>query len=412
VENQALSKNPNFDTSSFKDKPKPPNFEKDENRRKLQKAIKKVKPNRDTRPPRRKDWLPDSLDDADEDAFTTVERVMPRGERERQRAVLSVAEKIAAQLGKPHEPALDETVSGLRGFVTEVSTGLCRVDLDGHILLCTLRGALSAQDTGYTNVIAVGDEVLITQSGPDIGVVEQVLPRRSVLARPDVFYEHLQQVIVANVDQLLIVASWREPNIWLELIDRYLITAERDNLKPILCVNKIDLAEDRQACLELLRPYQDMNLLVVFTSAHTGEGIDRLRALLHDHSTVLAGLSGVGKSSLLSAVQPGLSLRTHEVSEANRQGQHTTSQAIMLRLGEKGFVVDTPGIREFGLSGLHQSELVNFYPEMLALAGDCRFSNCAHIHEPGCAVQEAVEQGKLAAWRYHNYQIIYETLPA
>jgi ribosome biogenesis GTPase len=406
VENQALSKNPNFDAGSFKDKPKPPNWEKDNNRRKFQKAVKKVKPNRDVRPPRRKNWLSDS--DLGEDEFTTYERVMPRGERERQRAVLSMAEQIVV----PDEPILAGAVSGLRGVVTEVSTGLCRVDLDGRTLLCTLRGSLSAQDTGYTNVIAVGDAVLVTASGQDSGVVEQVLPRRSVLARPDVFYNHLQQVIVANVDQLLIVASWREPHIWLELIDRYLITAGRANLTPIICVNKIDLAEDRQECLGLLKPYQNMNLLIVFTSAHTGEGIDTLRTLLQDRATVLAGLSGVGKSSLLSAVQPGLNLRTREVSEVSRQGQHTTTQALMLRLGDKGFVVDTPGIREFGLSGLHQSELANFYPEIVALAGSCRFSNCAHIHEPGCAVREAAEQGKLAAWRYHNYRKIFETLSA
>jgi ribosome biogenesis GTPase len=238
------------------------------------------------------------------------------------------------------------------------------------------------------------------------------LPRRSILARPDVFHDHLQQVIVANIDQLLVVAAWREPHIWLELIDRYLIAAQRFGLQPIICVNKIDLAEDEASCRTTLQPYLDVGCQVIFTSALTGQGVDRLRAALRNHASVLVGLSGVGKSSLLSAFQPGLQLRTGEVSERGGQGQHVTTQVTLYRLEMGGFVADAPGIREFGLSGLRQTELAHFYPEINALAAKCRFSNCAHLQEPGCEVRVAAQQGRLSAVRYQNYQKIYHSLPA
>ncbi len=298
-------------------------------------------------------------------------------------------------------------MQGQRGIVVEVSSSLCRVDLSGRSLVCSVRGSLSAEETGYTNVVAVGDEVMVSENGLGQGVVEAVLPRRSVLARPDVFYDHLQQVIVANAGQLLIVASWRDPVIWLELIDRNLIAAQRYDLMPIICVNKIDLAEDMAICRATLQPYLDLGYRVLFTCALTGEGVDELREVLRGQTTVLAGLSGVGKSSLLSAVQPSLQLRTGEVSEYSGQGRHTTAQAVLHRLEVEGFVVDTPGIREFGLSGLRQGELARFYPEIAAVAGGCRFDDCAHIHEPGCAVKAAVHQGRVSAARYHNYKKIY-----
>jgi ribosome biogenesis GTPase len=335
-----------------------------------------------------------------------TERVMPRGERERRRAILNAA---LADLKENEHPS-EQEAAGLQGVVVEVSNSLCRVDVGGRSLTCGLRGSLSAQDTGFINVVAVGDQVIVSEDGSERGIVEAVLPRRSILARPDVFYSHLRQVIVANADRLLIVASWRDPVIWLELIDRYLIAAERYNLSPIVCVNKVDLAEDEAICRATLRPYLDLGYRVIFSSALTGVGVSELGEILRGQTTVLAGMSGVGKSSLLAAVQPGLQLRTGEVSEHSREGRHTTAQVMMLPLAMGGYVVDTPGIREFGLSGLRKSELAQFYPEIVAVAGDCRFGDCSHSHEPGCAVQAAVQQGRVSEARYHNYQKIYPTL--
>jgi len=320
-------------------------------------------------------WRPDDPSDPASDDAPQSERVMPPGERQRRQASESAALaqlETAAPLDALDFPGAG--TGGPRGVVVEVSTSLCRVELDGRVLLCPLRGVVSAAASGFTNAIAVGDAVIVTPRGDDAGIVEAVLPRRSALARPDVHRTHLQQIIVANADQLLIVAAWRDPAMWLELVDRYLVTAQRFHLDPIICVNKTDLASDSEVCRDTMQPYVDLGYRVLFASAATGDGVPALRDALTGRSTVLAGLSGVGKSSLLTAVQPGLRLRTSAVAEYHI-GRHTTSQVHMHRLDGGGYVIDTPGIREFGLSGLRQGDIAAFYPEIAALAGSCRFSN-------------------------------------
>jgi ribosome biogenesis GTPase len=379
-------------------------------RKEFRRVGKGIKRNRKKKRVRRKHWMPDDWDDLDDLDYAQSERIMPRGERERRRTMLAAAaEKLNEEAGT--EEALSVVQADpQRGLVVQVSTSLCRVDLGGRTLLCALRGAMSAGDTGFTNVVAVGDEVVVSVDGLDRGVVEGVLPRRSALVRPDVFHSHLQQVIVANVDQLLVVSSWRDPPLWLELVDRYLITAKRNNLLAIICANKTDLAENPADYRSALQPYVNLGLRAVFTSALTGEGLHELRDVLRGRATVLAGMSGVGKSTLLAAVQPGLQLRTGEVNVRRHEGRHTTSQVTMLRLEMGGFVVDTPGIREFGLSGLRRRELVSFYPEILAAAEGCHFAGCSHTHEPGCALPAAVRAGDVPASRYHSYKKIRDTL--
>jgi ribosome biogenesis GTPase len=382
-----------------------------ETAKKMRKVHKEIKRNRKPKKVRHKDWNLysfDDLDALDELEFSQQERMMPRGEQERRRANLSKTLSTFEE----DEPHIPEATSSQPGVVVEVSSGLCRVNLAGRKVLCQVRGSLSATETGYTNVVAVGDEVLISEDGSGAGVLQAVLPRRSILTRPDVFYSHLNQVIVANADQLLIVASWRDPHIWLELIDRYLIAAARSNLQPIISVNKVDLADDAKAYQSTLKPYPEAGYRVIFTSAVTGQGVSELRQALANHTTALAGLSGVGKSSLLAAIQPDLQLRTSEVNEQSGQGRHTTTQVVMHRLQSGGFVVDTPGIREFGLSGLRQPELACFYPEIQAVAANCRFDDCSHIHEPGCAVRAAVQEGSISGTRYDNYTKIHASLPA
>jgi ribosome biogenesis GTPase len=378
--------------------------------KKMRRVRKEIKRNRKRKRVRRKAWNsynyddPDALDEMD---LPKSEPVMPRGEQERRRANL----KKVVEVPEEEEVSSEDTQS-LQGVVVEVSSGLCRVDVGERSLICSLRGSLSAEESGYTNVVAVGDEVIVSENGSDEGVVEAVLPRRSVLARPDVFHSHLQQIIVANADQLLIVASWRDPHIWPELIDRYIIAAERCNLQPIICVNKIDLAEDMEAPRATLQPYRDLDYRVTFTSALTGKGVGKLRKALSQRTTVLAGLSGVGKSSLLSAVQPGLQLLIGQVNEESGEGRHTTSQVVMHQLEIGGFVVDTPGIREFGLSGLSQSDVARFFAEIANAARGCRFGDCSHIHEPDCAVKANVQQGRISGARYHSYKKICDELVA
>ena len=373
---------------------------------KEQRATRKfAKRNRKPPRPRDKGWRLDTDELESLDGSGQDERIMPRDERERQRvttlraqAALEVEDLAPVETGLPDAP----------GTVVEVATGLCRVVLDGRVLTCAVRGALSSVDTGFTNLVAVGDRVRVSLDGAGQGVIEEVLPRRSLLARPD---SHLQQVLVANLDQLLVVASWRQPALWAELIDRYLIAAQRIGIEPIVCVNKIDLAEDPAAARAELAPYRDLGVNVLFTSAATGEGLTRLRQVLPGRVTALVGLSGVGKSSLLQAVQPGLALRTGDVSEHSGQGRHTTTQVTLLPLALGGYVVDTPGIREFGLSGLTRADLAQFYPDLRPFAAHCRFANCSHTHEPECAVKAAVADGQLSPMRYHSYACIYESLP-
>ena len=284
--------------------------------------------------------------------------------------------------------------------------------LAGRTLLCTIRSSLRVPHSGLSNVVAAGDEVVVSHNGHDRGLVDAVLPRRSALARPDSFYPHLQQVIVANVDQLLIVASWREPAFWPELVDRYLIAAVRHKVAPIICINKIDLAADPAELAAVEGAYAQAGCRVICTSARAGQGLDALREILAGRTTALAGLSGVGKSSLLSAVEPGLSLRVSEVSDRRHEGRHTTTQVSLHPLSGGGFVADTPGIREMGLSGLRQPDLQRFYPELAAAAGSCTYANCSHTREPGCAVKLAVRAGRISAMRYDSYRKILRDLPA
>lgn len=395
--------------------------EKQERQKQLKSANKNLRRNQAPKKARRKDWMPggvDVIDDLDmfddwDDAYETSERIMSRDESERRKAVEAVAfRQIGTSTSKDKTADAPHAPDTLTGRVIEVSKGLFRVQLADRTVLCSLRGNLNATETGYTNAAAVGDHVTIREDGADGGVIQTVLPRRTMLARPDVYASHLQQVLVANADQLLVVSAWRDPHIWLELIDRYLIVAARNNLNAIICINKIDLLEDAAELDANMRPYRELDIPIVITSTRTGAGIEYLRSLLIGQTTVLSGLSGVGKSSLISAVEPGLNLRTSDVGEYRHDGRHTTTQATWLPLALGGAVVDTPGIREFGLAGLYRTDLIDFMPDLAEHADSCRFNNCLHKDEPGCAVRAAVETGQVAASRYDSYKQILETIPA
>jgi ribosome biogenesis GTPase len=375
---------------------------------------------------RSKDWTtvytedPDGYYDLD---VVERERVMPKGEIE-SRYAKTPQSPLHSGLGlatlASNEPSSDTGTAGAeteppagqsRGTVVEVSSGLCRVALAGRRLLCVIRSSLRAPHSGFTNVVAAGDEVLVSHNGHERGMVEAVLPRRSALARPDVSYDHLQQVIVANVDQVLIVAAWRQPAFWPELVDRYLIAAVRNNLASVICINKTDLVDDPAELAATVAAYEATGCRVLCTSALAGQGLDALRDILAGRTTALAGLSGVGKSSLLSAVEPDLQLRVSEVSDRRHEGRHITTQVTLHPLAGGGFVADTPGIREFGLSGLRQPELARFYPEISAEGGACAYANCSHTCEPGCAVKVAVRAGRISRMRYDSYRKIHRDLP-
>jgi len=359
----------------------------------------------------------------DEFEFDTYQPILSKDEIERRREIermVNVDHDLDSEKDVDRNQSVSDASTGQAALVVEAGAGLCRVDLNGEIILCDVRGNVKDAVTRYVNPLAVGDWVLIQKNGNERGVVEAVLPRRSVLARPyspDVgkVIDNLEQIVVANVDRLLIVASWREPYLWPALIDRYLITAQRNQIEAVICIHKIDLVEDPVEFNDIVQVYQTLGYPLVLSSTVNGVGIDRLRQLLQDTTTVLAGLSGVGKSSILSAIQPGLNLKTGRVSEHGLftgQGRHTTTQASLWKLANGGMVIDTPGIRSFGIAGIAPNELSNWYPEMIALAGKCRFGNCTHTSEPDCAVKAAVQNGSVSELRYKNYNQILEELSA
>ena len=359
---------------------------------------------------RRKDWTDEAFRGEDELDYDPLERVMSRDEHDRRREV----EKAVLQTdARQREQAVSvaKTSTGQQALVIAAGGLQARVLMDGKEFNCTVRGILTEIETGFINPVAVGDQVMVTEDGANGLVIEEVLPRQTILARPDQFLAPKQQVIAANVDLLLIVSAWWNPTIWLELIDRYLVVAQRTGIEPLICINKVDLMTEDDDYEATVQPYYDLGKRVLRTSATKGVGVEELREALRDRTTAVVGMSGTGKSSLLSAVQPELKLRTKEVSEVNGQGQHTTTQSTLLQLDFGGYVADTPGIKEFGLGGLTRIELQDYFPDILAFAPGCRFSNCSHITEPDCAVQAAEEAGLIPESRAHSYSLIWEELP-
>jgi ribosome biogenesis GTPase len=231
------------------------------------------------------------------------------------------------------------------------------------------------------------------------GLIERIEPRRGVLSRTARGRQH---VIVTNVDQLLIVASAAQPDLKPNLIDRMLVTAEKAGIRPVVCINKIDLV-DPADLQPLVGVFAQMGYRVLLLSAETGQGVEALRQCVAGTESVVAGQSGVGKSSLLNAIEPGLQLRVREVSAESEKGKHTTTTAQLIPLSNGGWIVDTPGIRQFQLWDVIPEEVAGFYRDLRPYVNLCRFPDCTHKHEAGCAVKDAVADGRLDARRYESY---------
>lgn len=307
----------------------------------------------------------------------------------------------------------EEKRVSLTGIVVRAQAGIYYVNPidNGTTIECFLRGKLKretlSEDGGYlfTDPVAVGDIVNITVSEGEYGAIEAIMPRKSKISRLAAGPVPVEQVIVANADLMIIVASVKMPNFKPRFIDRFLIVAEAGNIEPVICVNKIDLLNEsqRQAIYHETKVYSDLGYKVIYASALKGEGIDGIIEIMKNKLTALVGQSGTGKSTLLNAIQPNLQLKTSEVSEKTERGKHTTTNAQLFRLDFGGYVVDTPGIRELGLWDTWQEQLDLYFPEMRAYLGSCRFNDCSHISEPGCAIKDAVENGKISRSRYESY---------
>jgi ribosome biogenesis GTPase len=267
------------------------------------------------------------------------------------------------------------------------------------IFECTIRRILKTLTTDKRHVVAAGDIVWFRPEGKRDGIIERVELRHGVVSRTS---RGLQHVLVANVDQLVIVMSAAEPRLKPNLIDRMLVTAEKGGIRPVICINKIDLIEPADL-MPITGVYAQLGYDVVLVSAKQNIGIDRLRERLTGAESVVSGQSGVGKSSLLNAIEPDLALRVQTVSAETQKGRHTTTTAVLIPLSFGGYVVDTPGIRQFQLWDVIPEEVAGFFRELRPYVSRCRFPDCTHTHEDDCAVKDAVADGWIDARRYESY---------
>jgi ribosome biogenesis GTPase len=297
-----------------------------------------------------------------------------------------------------------------QGQVVRTDAKVVHVLVDGEVRQFAPRGKLFDQRGPDTkNPLAVGDRVRVSLDGDPPGV-EEVLPRTNYLPRVASSHDPREQVLFANVDQLVVVGSLGDPRFSSNRTDRILAACAYHEIPSRLLLNKADL-DDAGEGAAIAATYAAARVPVLLTSAVQGTGLDELRALLRGRVTALYGASGAGKSTLLNALEPALKVRTGSISRFWAQGKHTTSFSHMLRLeGLDAWVIDTPGIRVFRLSGINKAELRDCFPEFAAFQGRCRYVNCSHDHEPECAVFEAVERGQLAPTRYQSYVEVLDEL--
>ena len=285
---------------------------------------------------------------------------------------------------------------------------------DGNTVNCKMRGVLRLKGLRCTNPVAVGDRVQVEDKGGDAPVVGDIEPRRNYIIRRASNLSKEFQIIAANLDQAVLVATLTNPETSTTFIDRFLATAEAYQVPAVLVFNKIDLLntdEWRNKLEELKALYENIGYPVVAMSAATGEGADALRAQLAGKMSLLSGNSGVGKSSIINLLVPDAHVRVGDVSHTHHKGMHTTTFSELLDLPDGGAIIDTPGVKAFGTIDFERAEVAHYFPEIFKISDDCRFNNCTHTHEPGCAVLEAVEQGTIAPSRFTSYLSILDEDP-
>ena len=294
------------------------------------------------------------------------------------------------------EQRVEATVISATGSWYEVATA------EG-VLRCRIRGRLRLKGVRSTNPVVVGDSVVVEPDGASSVIVE-ILPRHNYVIRRASNLSKESHIIAANIDHALLLVTLHSPSTPREFVDRFLVTCEAYKVPVSIILGKADTltGEAESEAEEFESIYRDAGYEVIRLSSLTGEGVEHIRAMLHGRTTLVAGNSGVGKSTLVGSIDPTLDIRTGEISDSHHKGKHTTTFSTMYPI-EEGYIIDTPGIKGFGLIDIDERELCRYFPEMMRLAPDCRFYNCTHVHEPGCAVREAVEQGDVAWSRYESY---------
>ncbi len=364
--------------------------------RKSQKVRVEFRRNR-AKPARDKTWtrLADDSDNDDQARDTlSSERVAAKGKLSRRRTV------IVSEDGTTPAPDKDFRT----GTVVAMLGRIAQVDEGERIWPCSIRRVLRTRSIRGRNAVTVGDRVRfgvpINRVGVEVeGVIESVEPRHGELKRVVGRREH---TVVANVDQAIIVASADLPKPKPHLVDRYIVSALHGGITPIICLNKIDLVDFTEV-RRFLSVYEQLGYATLATSTVTRDGVYALRNVLKDRRSVIAGQSGVGKSSLLNVVQPGLKLKIGDIVKDTTKGRHTTTLATLIRLEFGGYVVDTPGVRSFDLSWVSPGEVEQYFVEFVDRLADCKYPDCTHTHEDACAIKRAVERGEIHPQRYDSY---------
>lgn len=297
----------------------------------------------------------------------------------------------------------DSIKESIEGIVISATGSWYEVATEHGRLNCRIRGRLRLKGVRSTNPVVVGDRVVVEPDG-DSSAIVAIVPRRNYVIRRASNLSKESHIIAANVDRALLIVTLHSPATPKEFVDRFLVTCEAYKVPVSIVLGKADTltgeAEEEAAAFSAI--YRDAGYEVLRLSSTTGEGVEEIRALLTNHTTLVAGNSGVGKSTLVRAIDPSLDIRTGDISESHHKGKHTTTFSTMYPIAG-GYIIDTPGIKGFGLIDIDSKELCRYFPEMMRLAPECRFYNCTHTHEPGCAVQEAVKEGRVAWSRYDSY---------
>ena len=300
----------------------------------------------------------------------------------------------------------------LEGHVIAMGSEGIMIEHEGKNYLCVLRGILKKEKTEKKSLITIGDLVSFIATAENEGAITKIAPRKSILSRADALQQKKEHLIAANIDQVLITASVVNPTLKPSLIDRYIISAIKGGMQPIIIINKVDLLEkdsvEELFYQELLKAYSKTSIPIISLSASQGTGIDRLIEIMKGKTSVFSGQSGVGKSSLINVVAD-LKLKIGSTIEKTKKGSHTTTQAQLVPLKFGGWCIDTPGIKSFGVWDVEPHQLKNYYEEMVALSKKCHYPDCSHTHEPHCAIIAALDK-KIHRLRYENYLSILSTL--
>ena len=297
----------------------------------------------------------------------------------------------------------NDATARIEGTVISSTGSWYEVITEHGTLSCRIRGRLRLKGIRSTNPVVVGDRVVVEPDGDSSAIVE-IIPRRNYVIRRASNLSKESHIIAANIDHALLIVTLHSPSTPREFVDRFLVTCEAYKVPVTILLGKADLLEgEHQAEAEEFEAvYRDAGYDIIRLSSTEGRGVERVREFISGHTILLAGNSGVGKSTLIGTIAPDIEIRTGEISESHHKGKHTTTFSTMYRV-EDGYIIDTPGIKGFGLIDIDDKELCRYFPEMMRLAPDCRFYNCTHTHEPGCAVRSAVEEGRVAWSRYESY---------